>query len=75
MNLPQEEEKEGNFDMSFGHEQIMDQIMKVESPKSKTPTDSFNLDEVDVEIGEMTKYRIAKREEQLKQDWDSKIKE
>ena len=37
------------------------------------PSDSVNLDELSAKVEEMTRLRIAKREEELKTDWDRKI--
>ena len=61
MNLMREEEKRG-IKMSSG-----DQIIKEENQVS------VNLKDLDDEIGEITKYRITRREEQLKPYWEKRI--
>ena len=61
MNLMREEGK-GGIEMSSD-----DQIIEEENQKQDSVV---NLEELDDELGEMTKYRIARREEQLKPDWE-----
>ena len=63
MNLMREEEK-GGIEMSSGDQIIEEEIQK---------QDSVNLKDLDDEIGEITKYRITRIEEQLKPYWEKRI--
>ena len=48
-------------------------LMEEEKKSMNEAPDSVNLAELSQEIGEMTKYRTVRKEEQLKTYWERKI--